>query len=526
MQWVVDQVILSSDENLLVVMTLGFLVVMILQTGLNVARAWVLSWFGATLSAQWITNLFGHLLKLPMDFFEKRHMGDIISRFSSVQSIQSTFTGSFVGALLDGVMGFLALLILCIYSLPLTGCVLLAFGAYASLRWAFYRVLWRTQEEQLIYKAKQQSELMESVRGVQSIKLSNMQSVRKVRLANATLKAAECDMRSQRISLVFSAMNNGIFGIQRVALIAFGAYLVIKQEFSTGMLVAFISYADQFSNKIGSLIDKVVEFRMLKLHNERIAEIALADPERNVHSMFSGQNPVACVEISNLGFRYAEGEPWVFRNINFTFEAGKSIAIVGPSGSGKTTLVKLILGLQEPSEGTITYGGIDIKRYGLDKYRNFLGAVMQDDTLFAGSIADNICFFDQASDFEKIVKAAKIAQIHDEIMAMTMGYESLVGDMGSALSGGQKQRLIFARALYRDPSVLVLDEATSHLDIHCEKKISDAVKTMKYTRIIVAHRPETISGADYVVSLSGGAIQETNKKEFDKRPYITNSLSD
>lgn len=500
-QWVIDQVLVSADKNLLVTMTLGFLIVMALQTGLSIARAWILSWFGATLNAQWVTNLFSHLLKLPLEYFEKRHMGDIVSRFSSVQSIQSTLTGSFAEALLDGLMGSLALVILCLYSLPMTGCVLVAFLLYALLRWALYRTLWRINEEQLVYGARQQTELMESVRGVQAIKLANKQSERKARLANATLEAAKRNMHSQRITLVFGAINQCLFGTQRIVLIALGAYLAMHGRFSAGMLVAFVAYAEQFSSKIGSLVDKVVEFRMLKLHAERIADIALSVPEQHVHGVHSGTEPEPRVEVKNLAFRYAEGEPWILRNLNLTIGAGEAVAIVGPSGCGKSTLVKLLLGLLEPTEGSIEIGGIDIKRYGLDNYRELIGTVMQDDTLFAGSIADNISFFDSAASMDDILAAAKAAAIHDEIMLTPMAYESFIGDMGAALSGGQKQRLILARALYRKPKLLILDEATSHLDTAKELVINEAIREMEVTRIVIAHREQTIASADRTIRL-------------------------
>jgi ATP-binding cassette subfamily B protein RaxB len=502
MQWVVDQVLLSSDRNFLTVMTLGFLIVMALQTGLTIARGWIISWLGATLNAQWTTNLFSHLLKLPLDYFEKRHMGDIVSRFSSVQTIQSTLTGSFVEAMLDGLMGSLALIILCFYSLPLTICVLGAFGIYAVLRWALYRKLWLINEEQLVYGAKQQSELMESVRGIQAIKLANKQSERKARLANATLESAQRTMRTQRITLAFGAINQGLFGAQRILLIALGAYLAIEGKFSTGMLIAFVAYADQFSNKIGSLVDKMVDFRMLKLHAERIADIALSEPEQHMHGVHSGPDPEIRIGVKNLSFRYAEGEPWILRHLDLTIEAGESVAIVGPSGCGKSTLAKLLLGLLEPTEGVITIGDIDIKRYGLTNYRKCIGAVMQDDILFAGTIADNISFFDTDATMGKITSAAMIANIHNDIMRMPMAYESLVGDMGSSLSGGQKQRLTLARALFCEPKLLVLDEATSHLDVKNESIINQNVKNMRMTRIVIAHRPETIASADKLIDLN------------------------
>jgi ATP-binding cassette subfamily B protein RaxB len=507
MQWVVDQVLLSSDLNLLVVLTLGFLVVICLQAGLAIARGWVISWLGATLNAQWVINLFSHLLKLPLDYFEKRHMGDIVSRFSSLQAIQQTLIGSFVEAVLDGLLGSLALIILCAYSAPLTCCILLTSLLYCLLRWALYRTLWRVNEEQLVYNAKQQSELMESVRGVRAIKLANKQNERKLRLANATVEAAKRTMYSQRITLAFGTINQAIFGAQRVLLIALGAYLVIRERFSAGMLIAFVAYADQFSTKIGGLIDKVVEFRMLRLHAERISDIAMNDPEECRPGMGtgSGLEPEPSIEVRGVSFRYAEGEPWVVKDFHLSVKAGETVAIVGPSGCGKSTLAKLVLGLLAPTEGSIHVGGQDIRHYGMENYRNMIGAVMQDDHLFAGSVAENISFFDMHSDIRDIVSSAKFAAIHEDIEDMPMRYDSLVGDMGSSLSGGQRQRLLLARAMYRKPRILLLDEATSHLDVEKEALVNDMVKALHMTKIVIAHRPETIRMADRVVRMGGPA---------------------
>jgi ATP-binding cassette subfamily B protein RaxB len=501
MQWVVDQVLISTDKSLLVVITLGFLIVIAAQTGLTMARAWVISWLGATLNAQWVTNLFGHLMKLPLDYFEKRHVGGILSRFSSVQSIQATLTGSFATAMLDGATGALALIVLFLYSAPLTGCVLIAFAFYAFLRWTMYRALWRINEEQLVYSARQQTDLMESVRGVQAIKLANRQSERKARVANSTLESAKRVMSVQRIVLIFSAINQGIFGAQRILLIAIGAYLAIQDKFSAGMLIAFVAYADQFSTRIGSLVDKIVEFRMLRLHAERIADIALAAPEPHAHGTYSGAELAPSIRVRDLSFRYAEGEPWILKNLDLTVRAGESVAIVGPSGCGKSTLAKLVLGLLTPCDGCIEFGGVDIRQVGLDNYRKVVGTVMQDDSLFAGTIADNISFFDGAATLGEIIDAARQANIHDEIQIMPMAYETLVGDMGSSLSGGQKQRLILARALYRKPRLLVLDEATSHLDSAGEHIINQHIRSLGTTRIVIAHRQETIASSDRIIIL-------------------------
>jgi ATP-binding cassette subfamily B protein RaxB len=279
------------------------------------------------------------------------------------------------------------------------------------------------------------------------------------------------------------------------------------------MLIAFIAYADQFISRAAGLIDKWVDFRMLRLHAERVADIALTAPEASADQPWSGPIPAASIELDNVSFRYADDEPWILRHCSLRVEAGESIAIVGPSGCGKSTLAKLVLGLLQPVEGEVRFGGIPIGKLGLDTYRQWVSAVMQDDQLFAGSVADNISFFDPEVSMERVVVAAHMAAIHDDIMAMPMGYESLVGDMGSSLSGGQKQRVILARALYRRPLLLMLDEATSHLDARREQMVNAAISHIAVTRIVVAHRPETIASAKHVIALQQGQLERIARQD-------------
>ncbi len=502
LQWVIDKALPSFDQHLLVILSIGFLIVISLQTSLVIVRAYLLGWLGAELSSKWTNNLFGYLLKLPLKFFEKRHIGDVVSRFQSISVVQTTLTGSFAEALLDGLTGCCALILICIYSAKMALVVVTFFFAYAALRAFFYSKLRYLNEEMLAFGARQQSELLESVRGVRTIKLSNKQGVRQARLAVATDEWANRLMRSQRLSLILNAVGQGIFGVQRIMLIAFGAEMVMTEGISAGMLIAVVAYADQFSTRANALIDKMVDFRMLGLHRDRIADIALSEKEKNVETNYSGSVPEPHIDIDHVSFRYADEDPWILQDVCMSISPGESVAIVGPSGCGKSTLAKLILGLLEPTSGEISVGGIDIKRYGLTNYRRLVGAVMQDDSLFAGTIADNISFFDESAKMEEIVRAAMLAEIHDEIMAMPLGYESLVGDMGSVLSGGQKQRLLLARAIFSKPQIMVMDEATSHLDVNLEEKINDNICSMEITRIIFAHRIETIERADRVISLA------------------------
>jgi ATP-binding cassette subfamily B protein RaxB len=376
------------------------------------------------------------------------------------------------------------------------------FLAYGVTRRVFFNPLRRANEEQIVYSARQQSELLESIRGAMPIKLANKQNERLARYANATVASTNRDISIQRLGIAFMLTNQLMFGIGRVAMIWIAATLALKNEFSAGMLIAFIAYADQFTSRAAGLIDKWVDFRMLKLHAERVADIALTAPESEIESSWDGPLPEASIELRHVSFRYAEGEPWILKDCNLRIETGESVAIVGPSGCGKSTLAKVILGLLQPQEGEVLFGGIDICTFGLGAYRQLIGAVMQDDQLFAGSVADNISFFDTDTTQAKVEAAARLAAIHDDIAAMPMGYRSLVGDMGSSLSGGQKQRVILARALYRRPRLLLLDEATSNLDIERERIINDAIGRLQITRIIVAHRSETIGNANSIISIS------------------------
>lgn len=501
MQWVLDQVLVSADRDLLTLLGVGFIGIAIFSALITAARSWAVTWLGATLNVQWASNLFGHLMHLPLDWFEKRHVGDVVSRFGSIQTIQRTLTTQFIGSLLDGLMSVVTLVVMTFYSVWLTVLVLGLFISYGLVRWVFFNPLRRANEEQIICAARQESELLESIRGAMPIKLANKQEERLGRYANATVATANRAVGIQRLSIAFTLSNQMMFGIGRVAMIWIAATLALDGRFSAGMLIAFIAYADQFTSRAAGLIDKWVDFSMLKLHAERVADIALSTPESGSESHWDGALPDASVEVRNLSFRYGENEPWILKNCNLRVESGESVAITGPSGCGKTTLAKIILGLLDPTEGEVLFGGIPIGKLGHDNYRALIGAVMQGDQLFAGSIADNISFFEPHATPQKIVAAASMAAIHEELVTMPMGYETLVGDMGSTLSGGQKQRVILARALYRAPKLLVLDEATSNLDVDREKIVNLYIRELDATKIIIAHRPETVASAKRKISL-------------------------
>jgi ATP-binding cassette subfamily B protein RaxB len=251
---------------------------------------------------------------------------------------------------------------------------------------------------------------------------------------------------------------------------------------------------------------------MLRLQGNRLADILHTETEPT--GFQPGHQAIeenTSITISNLSYKYAEHEPTILNDVNLKIAPGESIAITGPSGCGKSTLINLLLGVLKPTAGEIKIGEVDIAQSGYASLRSIVGTVMQDDVLFAGSIAENVTFFDPKPDFLWMKQCANVASIAAEISAMPMGFNTLVGDMGTVLSGGQKQRILLARALYKRPKILFLDEATSHLDVLKEKEVSTAIKALNITRLIVAHRPETISSADRVIELVGGKIVQDSK---------------
>lgn len=507
LQWIVDEALIAADRDLITVLGAGFLILVLMQTAIGAVRSWVTTVLSTSLNFQWLGNAFAHLMKLPLPYFEKRHLGDIVSRFGSIQTIQRSLTTQFVEGIVDGLLVVGTLVIMLLYSVQLTVVALGAVTMYAVLRWTVFHALREATAEQIVHAARQQTHFLESARGVQSVRLFGRAEERRIGWMNALAEQFNADLRIAKLSISYQTAHTLLFNAERIIVIWLAALAVLDTRFSVGMLLAFISYKDQFSQRMASLIDKLFELRMLRLHGERVADIVLTDPEESSRDVeVDPERIVPTLEVRNVSFRYADGEPHVLKDCNLIIPAGQCLAITGSSGCGKTTLVKILLGLLKPTEGEILVGGVKLENLGLQNFRQTIGTVMQEDQLFSGSIADNITFFDPRPDQERVQTCSRLAAVHDEIASMPMGYNTLVGDIGTGLSGGQKQRILLARALYKDPKLLVLDEATSHLDVCNEQIVNAAIKRISLTRILVAHRPETIAMAQRVVVLEHGRI--------------------
>lgn len=505
-QIVIDDIVLSGDLDLLLLCAIAFSGVAVFIAITSGFRSWVIVYMSSSLGFSWSSGLFQHLLRLPYDYFEKRHVGDIQSRFGSMNAIRDLVTRQVVEALIDGMMALTTAVVICLYSFVLAGIVLLSVVMYFVVQLFLFRPLHSASLELLIRSATRDTFLLETIRGIVAIKNFGNESFRKVGFEHRTAESIAAAADAGRIRIWSEVANSLIFGIQNVILVWVAAAQIVAGSFTVGMMIAFLAYKVHFVGRSVALVDKLFQFRLARIHLDRLADIVDASPEEVAGSAADQAKPVARIvsgqlEARDLWYRYGLNEPFVISGLSLCVESGEHVAIAGPSGCGKSTLLKVLIGLATPEKGDLLVDGKPLRMIDLWSYRQSIGIVMQNDYLLSGTLLDNISFFSSEADISKVDECCRIAGITDEIISMPMGYYTLVGDMGDVLSGGQKQRLLLARALYRDPKILFLDEATSHLDVDNEKHLVREISALNITRIVIAHRQETLRHADRVIDL-------------------------
>ncbi len=501
-QLVMDHAIPAGDRGLLTLISAALMFFILLKAATSTLRAWSSLVMSTLINVQWQSGLFDHLLRLPLAFFERRKLGDIQSRFDSLDTLRATFTTSVIGFIMDSIMVVGVCVMMLLYGGYLTWIVLCFTTIYIFIRLVTYGNYRQISEECLVREARAASYFMERLYGIATVKIQGMVGIRGAHWLNMKIDAINSGIKLTRMDLLFGGINTFVTACDQIVILWLGAGLVIDNQMTIGMFVAFSSFRGQFSERVASLTSFLLQLRIMSLHNERIADIALHEKEEKKPEIeiVADMGPIS-LETNGLSYRYDSQSAPIFSALSLSVAPGESVAITGASGAGKTTLMKVLCGLFEPDSGRVLINGIDIRQIGINNYHRMIACVMQDDRLFSGSIRENICGFAEEMDEEWMVECARASHIHDVIMNMPMGYETLIGELGEGLSGGQKQRIFIARALYRKPGILFMDEATSALDSESEHFVNVAIKNMNITRVIIAHRETTLRTVDRVISI-------------------------
>ncbi|MFN0692543.1 colicin V export peptidase/ABC transporter CvaB [Escherichia coli] len=501
-QLVMDHAIPAGDRGLLTLISAALMFFILLKAATSTLRAWSSLVMSTLINVQWQSGLFDHLLRLPLAFFERRKLGDIQSRFDSLDTLRATFTTSVIGFIMDSIMVVGVCVMMLLYGGYLTWIVLCFTTIYIFIRLVTYGNYRQISEECLVREARAASYFMETLYGIATVKIQGMVGIRGAHWLNMKIDAINSGIKLTRMDLLFGGINTFVTACDQIVILWLGAGLVIDNQMTIGMFVAFSSFRGQFSERVASLTSFLLQLRIMSLHNERIADIALHEKEEKKPEIeiVADMGPIS-LETNGLSYRYDSQSAPIFSALSLSVAPGESVAITGASGAGKTTLMKVLCGLFEPDSGRVLINGIDIRQIGINNYHRMIACVMQDDRLFSGSIRENICGFAEEMDEEWMVECARASHIHDVIMNMPMGYETLIGELGEGLSGGQIQRIFIARALYRKPGILFMDEATSALDSESEHFVNVAIKNMNITRVIIAHRETTLRTVDRVISI-------------------------
>ena len=502
-QIIIDSVFLTSDTSLLTTVVIGSVIILLTSTLITSVRSITVINLSSYVSLTWLNSLFTHLINLPMKFFHSREYGEISSRFNSLHTIQKTVTDFFITAILDGVMSLLTLALMFLYSPIMTAISLSGLAIYVALRYTWYSYLYVENEKLLRISAQEENHFVESIKGIQTIKTNNVTGDRKEAWMDIVTSHNNSSIKLQKMSVLYTATNSVIIGIEGIIILWVGANQVITNEFSIGMYLAFIAYSTQFSSRIGNLIDSFMSLKLMKLHIERISDITDHPQEHEHHKLGfhkeKDQKPKPSIEFNNVYFKYNENDKWILEDLSFKVGPGEKVVITGPNGSGKSTILKLIEKIYLPQRGKILIDGVDINHIPTVSLRNIISSIFQNDYIFSGTIIDNICLMNDSYDDIKVNKISNDVNALDFIMKLPLGFHTPINSTSLSLSSGQQQKILFARALYRNPKILILDEATSNLDRNSEIKINSLIKSSNITTIMVAHKNSVIESADRVI---------------------------
>jgi ATP-binding cassette subfamily B protein len=518
-QTIVDRVLVHQDRDLLNLMLIGMGVVAVFQMGTSALRTYLIASVSARLSVTMLSRFYRHLLALPMRFFALRRTGDVTTRFGENAKVQALLTGAAVSAVLDVMMLFVYVGLMVYYHARLAAAALASLPLSAGLTLVYTPILRSISQRAFLAQAEQSSTLIDSLRGVDVVKAMAVERSARWQWERHYVKQVRVGLQGTKMQMLFGALGGLTNLFSSTFILWYGATLVIAGELSVGQLMAFHALIGNVTGPVTGLIGLWPQVQEARIALDRLNDVY----EAPVEAARRGGDGVTLgrvegrVAFEKVFFRYgaSDQEPYVLSGVDLSVEPGQRVAIVGRSGAGKTTLVKLIPRLFDPTEGRVTLDGADVRDLRPGWLRRQVGMVLQEPFLFNGTIAENIALGEEEVEVGRMVEAARMANAHAFITGLPMGYETRVGEQGTRLSGGQRQRIAIARALYRDPRVLILDEATNALDTESEQAILEGMEEVLRgrTAFLIAHRTSTVWGADLIVVLDRGRVVEAGGHE-------------
>jgi ABC-type bacteriocin/lantibiotic exporter with double-glycine peptidase domain len=517
----VDEVLPMGNSDIMTILGLGMIMVLVAQVVTSYLRSALLIHIQARLDSQMMLGFFEHLLTLPFKFFQQRSSGDLLMRLGSNAVIREMLTGQTISIVLDGSL-VLAYVLLILLQFPVFGLAIIGIGLLqVLLLLSTARRVHNLVQRDLSAQAQSQSYLVETLSRIETVKAAGAEERIFDHWSNLFFNQLNVSLQRNYVSIVIETAVMGLRILSPMLFLWIGAYKVLNGTMTLGTMLALNALTASVLGPLAVLISNGQRLQLVGSHLERIADVLQAEPEQDPQTVSRAARQTGSIELQNVSFRYNPKAPLVLKDISIKIEPGQKIALVGRTGSGKSTLARLLLGFYEPSSGAILYDGVPLEQLNYRTLRSQFGAVLQDPQLFSGSIRQNISFNDPTLPLEKIVEKARVAVIHDEIMAMPMNYEAIIAEGSSTLAGGQCQRLSIARALAHDPAILLLDEATSHLDVLTEQLVEENLSSLSCTRIVIAHRLSTIRNADVILVLHEGEIVErgTHSELIERRNY-------
>jgi ABC-type bacteriocin/lantibiotic exporter with double-glycine peptidase domain len=504
---VVDRVVPRGDADLLVVVGAGIAMITVFGYLTSFLRAHLLLRLRTHLDLQMTLDFLDHLLRLPFSFFQLRQTGDLMMRLDSNATIREMLTTTAITALLDGSLVTVYLVVLLLTHAPL-GLLVLGLGLLRVVIYLASRRRYRElMSESLQAQAESSNYQVQMIEGIETLKVTGAERRAMEHWSNLLVNVMNVSIKRGELGAVVDSTLGALALASPLVLLAYGAHLVLQGTLSLGTMLAMNALAAGFLGPLSSLVSTALRLQTLRSYIERVDDVLEKEPEQSV-SREPAPELAGRVEVRGVSFRYSEATSWVLRDVDLAIEKGSQVAIVGRSGSGKSTLARLLVGLYAPATGTILYDGEDLAQYELGSVRRQIGFVPQVPFLFASSIRSNIAMADRDVPLAEIQRAAEMAHVHDEILEMPLKYETPIATGGASLSGGQRQRIALARALLRRPSILVLDEATSHLDTLAERSIHGNLRDLDATRIVIAHRLSTVVDSDQILVMDRGEIIE------------------